>query len=459
MYCVIMGDIINSKEMDDETIKAVTTAAKNIFDIINTDYYKYIVAPFGIVRGDAFEGVLLSPVLAPDIVQKVIKAFYKVKETKVRISVSVDNLSIVSSDRNESNGPAFHKAVEVIKNLKKIKSNHWFQVSFFSNSTFQPIIERRFLLLSGITQKWTDEQRQIVWAMQDYFGSDYFGAVFFASEKTEFAVSVIKKQLTAANYEEYKSIWDDIKRHFAEAEDETISGRTAEKSYTVYFSAAMRKTDRRLFEEAIPLYKRALKLAKNDFGESSTRLAVIYVGLAWVLQEKGDLSKAKYYINNAFKLQEHMPKSGIEYADTLGVSAAIDRKDRKYESSKKNYLKAIEIAENTAGINHPILSSFYSNIAGVYRYKGDYEKALSYHFKSLEVFRPDMETIVEKAVKYKNISFCYYCMKDYTNAIEYCEKARDIFYEVLLPNHEYLIDTNKLLEDYIEVMEEQENEN
>ena len=38
MYCVIMGDIINSRSLDDEVREKVTQAAKIAFDRINSRY-------------------------------------------------------------------------------------------------------------------------------------------------------------------------------------------------------------------------------------------------------------------------------------------------------------------------------------------------------------------------------------------------------------------------------------
>ena len=443
MYCVIMGDIIDSKEMNDETIIELTTIAKNTFDIINSEYYEYIVSPFGLVRGDAFEGVLLSPVFAPEIVQKVIKAFYKMKATKVRIAVSVGNLSIVSDDRNESNGPAFHKAVEEIEKMKAIKSNHWLQVSFFSNSDTQPIIESLFMLLSGITQRWTERQREIVWEVQDYFDD-----ASFASKKLNIPAAVLRKQLSAANYDAYKAAWDGLKVHFTEAEDVAVLERPAEKSYTAYFSAAVRKKGKRLFEEAISLFERALELAENDFCENKARLAVIYTNLAetLLLNQPVDVQRATIYIEKALELQEHLPKSRIEYADTRSTLAEIYRLSGKIDLSEKEYLEAIEIVKSTAGSNHPIFSIFYNNIATTYADILDYKKAKDYYLKALKSFRSDIGNITDKAIILRNIANCCYGMKDWADAVKYIEKALEIFNDVLPPKHDDLIYTKNLLE-------------
>jgi len=232
MYCVIMGDIINSRQMDEQTLTAFTAIAKNTFGAINIAHQTDIVSPFGLVRGDAFEGVLRTPVFAPDIIQTVIKAFYRVNQTKVRIAVSVGELFIVSPDRNESNGPAFHRAAEELERLKNprilqrrhaaeelrrlknpliLQRRHWLQVSFTSTSTAQPIIQSLFGLLSALTQRWTARQRQIVWAMQDSSND-----IRRVSDTFSIPASVVRKQLAAANYTAYQAAWVGLQKHFME---------------------------------------------------------------------------------------------------------------------------------------------------------------------------------------------------------------------------------------------------
>jgi len=124
MYCVIAGDIIESKEMDSEVRELVARTAKDVLNQINTDYMDYILADFGLVRGDAFEGVLLTQQQAPKIIQEIIKAFYCVEKTKVRVSVVLGQLTIISSDRNEVDGSAFHRAFANIDKMKEQKNNH-----------------------------------------------------------------------------------------------------------------------------------------------------------------------------------------------------------------------------------------------------------------------------------------------------------------------------------------------
>ena len=167
MYCVIVGDIIHSKSLDFNQREYDTAAIEAILERINSKYQNNIMASFGIVRGDAFEGVLFSQQYVPEILQDIIRSCWKERHIKVRISAVVGELSSVSSDRNKADGPAFHKAIQEIEDMRAEKSDHWFQVSMLTNTIAQPLIDGLLSLLTALTKEWTEKQRELVWAMSD----------------------------------------------------------------------------------------------------------------------------------------------------------------------------------------------------------------------------------------------------------------------------------------------------
>lgn len=167
MYCVIVGDIIRSKSLNFETREDDTSAIERIMEQINAKYVESIMASLGIVRGDAFEGVLFSQQYAPKIIQELIRAFYEERHLKIRVSAVRDELSSVSTDRNKSDGPAFYRAIQEIEKMKDENSDHWFQVSIITNTIAQPLVDSIMQLLATITKKWTEKQREIVWTMSD----------------------------------------------------------------------------------------------------------------------------------------------------------------------------------------------------------------------------------------------------------------------------------------------------
>lgn len=212
MYCVILGDIVQSRTIDPEDRALVTHKMKAVLDAVNLRYADCILANFGLVRGDAFEGVLYTQRVAPQIIQELIKGIYAIQKTKVRISAVTDALTVVSSDRNMADGPAFHIAVEQIDKLKKEKSDHWLQVSFVTNTIAQGLVESLVDLLTALTKGWTDRQREIAWAMDDY------GQQAIVSKELRITPGVVSKQVRAANYGAYSLAWKNLTAYLANAE-------------------------------------------------------------------------------------------------------------------------------------------------------------------------------------------------------------------------------------------------
>ena len=214
MYCVIVGDIIGSREMDFETREAATEAIKEVLLKINEKYKDAILANFGLVRGDALEGVLTASQYAPPIIQEIIRDVHRTQKVKLRFSVAIDALSVVSSDRNEADGPAFYTAVERLNELKEVKSDHWLQISFVMNTAAQPLLDSFFSLISALTEEWTDRQREIAWAMDESFGGQ--NAV---SEALGISPPAVSKQLKAMHYNVYSWAWLNLEWYLLKMEE------------------------------------------------------------------------------------------------------------------------------------------------------------------------------------------------------------------------------------------------
>ena len=95
-----------------------------------------------------------------------------------------------------------------------------------------------------------------------------------------------------------------------------------------------------------------------------------------------------------------------------------------YDKALEYYGKALEIRESKLGKDHPDTATTYNNIAMVYWDKGEYDNALKYLEKTLKISEsklgkdhPDTATI------YNNIALVYNDKGDYDKALEYHGKA------------------------------------
>ena len=95
-----------------------------------------------------------------------------------------------------------------------------------------------------------------------------------------------------------------------------------------------------------------------------------------------------------------------------------------YDKALEYFEKALEIRESKLGKDHPSTASTYNNIGEVYRAKGDYDKALEYYGKAMEIKESKLgKDHPVTAATYNNIGGVYGAKGDYDEALEYCEKA------------------------------------
>ena len=108
----------------------------------------------------------------------------------------------------------------------------------------------------------------------------------------------------------------------------------------------------------------------------------------------------------------------------------------EYDKALEYYFKALEIQKAVLGEKHRDTAVSYNNIGAVYQNLGDYDKALEYHNKALEIRK---EVLEEKhsdtAISYGNIGAVYGNLGDYDKALEHFIKALEITKDVLGEKH------------------------
>lgn len=78
-----------------------------------------------------------------------------------------------------------------------------------------------------------------------------------------------------------------------------------------------------------------------------------------------------------------------------------------YDKALEYYGKALEIRESKLGKDHPSTAMTYNNIAGVYRAKGDYDKALEYYLLALNLWLKKDARHPNAKVIFGNLYVCY----------------------------------------------------
>ena len=458
MYRVIMGDIINSRNLEPEVRERVTQVAKREFDWINIKYMGSMLASFGMVRGDSFEGVLITQSYAPQIVQDIIKAIYSVEKTLVRISVVLGKLTVTSHDRNEVDGPAFVEVMDALERLKARGSKHWLQVSIDIGTLGDSLISSQVELLTALSEKWTERQREICWIAEEIEGQEHYPKdtkkqelYKLVAKRLGVTPAVVRKHLNAALYEAYRMGWDGITEYLADmdgyAGDENA---IVPESYVPHLNIGLRRFVQRNFVAATYHLERALELAKDEFGEDSNQIIPLYIHLADSYSGISKIQEAEEATHKAMSLHKNlnMPNTQPQYFDILLTLAQVHISKREFKQAKKIIEETFSAAEKILHPTHPHWSILFHTMASVHYHTNDYANALIYYEKAQAtlIYKPDS---IDYSINTEGIAMCYYHMGNYDKALSLAQDAQKIYDSTLSPEHELIID-NQVFIDHIQ---------
>ena len=123
-------------------------------------------------------------------------------------------------------------------------------------------------------------------------------------------------------------------------------------------------------------------------------------------------------------------------SNLLNNMALVYQDQGDYEKALEYNGKALDVRERVLGSGHPDTAATYNNMAVVYQEQGDYEKALKYYGKALDVKERTLGSDhPSTATTYNNMAGVYQDQGDYDKALEYYEKALEVKERVLGSDH------------------------
>ncbi|CAF1323858.1 unnamed protein product [Adineta ricciae] len=201
--------------------------------------------------------------------------------------------------------------------------------------------------------------------------------------------------------------------------------------------------------EAISCYLRALEIYKDILPLNYHNLAICYNNIASAYNSDKKYWEALGYYKKTQQiyeeiLRENNPDLAIFYNNIASVYDSLD------EDSKAllYYSKALDFYQTKSRSPDPYLASIYNNIGMVYKKRNhQLEIALIYYDKSLQVKQKIFPSdYFDFALSYNNIGMVYYKMCNYSEAIQYYQRALEICQSNNLPpDHPYLATLRKNL--------------
>ncbi|MEO0415519.1 MAG: tetratricopeptide repeat protein, partial [Verrucomicrobiota bacterium] len=176
------------------------------------------------------------------------------------------------------------------------------------------------------------------------------------------------------------------------------------------------------YEEAEPLYKRALAIREKQLGADHPDTATSLNNLAVLYYEQGKYKEVEPLYKRALAIKEK--QLGADHpgtATTLSNLASLYNNQGKYEEAEPLYKQALAIKEKQLGADHPDTSTFLSNLAGLYNVQGKYEeveplykRALAIREKQLGADHPDTATSLNRLAMFYNVQGKYGEARPYT---------------------------------------------
>jgi hypothetical protein len=123
MYIVILGEVINFKEIvyDEQKLKALADKNWEIKQYVNSAYKDFICSNFSSAHADYIEGVLLCSEESFELSKKIAKEIIDyIAPFQINIAIAKGELYILNKVKADwSNGPAFWEAGKLLGEIKK----------------------------------------------------------------------------------------------------------------------------------------------------------------------------------------------------------------------------------------------------------------------------------------------------------------------------------------------------
>jgi tetratricopeptide (TPR) repeat protein len=179
---------------------------------------------------------------------------------------------------------------------------------------------------------------------------------------------------------------------------------------------------------------------QNELGTDSG-----WVRLGHLMYQMGAFEKAEQIYKTVIETacgndDTELLKTLIPICNNIGVT---HRSMGEYEMALSYFEKALEIQQKSLPHNHPDLATISNNIGMTHQLMGDYPTALSYFEKTLEIQQNSLpDNHPDLATTNNNLGAINHLIGNYPAALSYFEKTLEIRQKSLPPDHPALATAN-----------------
>ncbi len=353
-YCMIIGDIINSKEITPSDRYKIQEQLKNELEKINFDYDSEVCSRFMVTLGDELQGGLLNSYHLFDILGRIKKS---IQPYKIRFGIGINYITTHLNYYNSfgSDGPAYHLARKGIEELK-LKETFEYGYRFYSDNGDSTLINSLFNLIDDISSSLTKTQKRYV----DIVSSSNCDLSKVA-ENLNISLSTLSRTLSRANYKLTRETIENIRTYLYD--HYAISNKQDE--FIVSYNKACRYYSNNNYWEAIEEISSKKANSEIDILNQSMLLSLCYTAIG---ENQKAIEIATYILND---LDAEYIHKKIKLFNIIGINYTDLKQLKKAENS---FMHAIDLAKNVPDTFSLELYT-KANIARLYTAKQEYVSA------------------------------------------------------------------------------------
>jgi tetratricopeptide (TPR) repeat protein/CHAT domain-containing protein len=191
------------------------------------------------------------------------------------------------------------------------------------------------------------------------------------------------------------------------------------------------------YQEAIPIAKRAVEVAKRVRGSHRTETAVALNNLGFLYKKIGDYAKAVPLYQEALRIcQEILGPEHPAMAVGLNNLAGLYWETHEYAKAEPLYQEALRIRQKVLGSENPDTASSLDNLALLYLDMHEYAKAEPLLQEALRIRQKVLSSEhPDTAQSFNNLALLYWTMGEYAKAEPLYQEALRIRKKVLGSEH------------------------
>jgi tetratricopeptide (TPR) repeat protein len=146
------------------------------------------------------------------------------------------------------------------------------------------------------------------------------------------------------------------------------------------------------YDEAMPLAERALHLRESALGASHQDLIPLLSNLAELHKARHQFTEARSYFERALAISETVLKDDIRSAYLLDKLGYVAFNQKKPKDAENFFLKSLQIKEQAMGPETADTIQTAFDLAKIYRFRKEYEKAEALYARALHVREKEPST-------------------------------------------------------------------